>query len=135
MKTLSPKIVKKLSQDLNLSESTIKKNIYLLAKRYPRATKNALAQIYAQKNRKTILRMLDKEDRESLPSGIRPPTSSPPQSSGLRVLVQTDKEPAHWYNNFWIQLIAAFIVTGIFAGTIAQVLGAYFIKLFRITNP
>ena len=101
MKTLNPKIVEKLSKDLALSEGTIKKNVYLLAKQYPRATKNALAQIYAQKNRKTILRMLDKEDRESLPSGIAPSTSSSsPQSSGLRVLVQTDKEPAHWYNNF-----------------------------------
>ena len=68
MKILSPKIVKKLSKDLILSESTIKKNIYLLAKRYPGATKNALAQIYAQQKGKTVLRMLDNEDRQSLPS-------------------------------------------------------------------
>lgn len=77
MKTLNPKIVEKLSKDLVLSESTIKKNIYLLAKQYPRATKNALGQIYARQNKKTVLRMLDNEDRLSFPSDtaiIRNPT-------------------------------------------------------------
>jgi hypothetical protein len=67
MRTLSLKIVSKLSKDLGLSESTIKKNIYLLAKQYPHATKNALAQIYSLQNNKTIYRLLDKEDRSSLP--------------------------------------------------------------------
>jgi len=60
--------VSKLSGDLGLSESTIKKNIYLLARQYPHATKNALAQIYSFQNRKTIYRLLDKEDRASLPT-------------------------------------------------------------------
>lgn len=133
MKTLSPKIVKKLSKDLVLSESTIKKNIYLLAKRYPRATANALAQIYAQQNGKTVLRLMDNEDRQTLPSGA-PARGTSPKHTGLKVLVQTDKEPDHWYNNFWVQLILAFLLTGIIAGTIAQILGAYLTNLLGITN-
>ena len=123
MKKLSPKIVKRLSQDLDLSESTIKKNVYLLAKRYPQATKNALAQIYAQKEGKTILRMLDTEDRKSLPSGRVPIRSSFPKQTGFRVFVQTDKEPDQWYNIWWVRLLVAFFIVGIIAGTISQVLG------------
>lgn len=136
MKVLNPKIVKKLSKDLALSESTIKKNIYLLAKRYPQATKNALAQIYAQQNRKTVLRMLSKDDRETLPSTGAPIDVGSPKQAGLRVLVQTDKEPDHWYNIWWVKLIVAFLIVGIIAGTISQILGNYFfMKLLGVTNP
>lgn len=135
MKILNPKIVEKLSKDLALSESTIKKNIYLLAKRYPRATRNALAQIYAQQNGKTVLRMLSKDDRQTLPSTGAPIGVGSPKQAGLRILVQTDKEPDHWYNIWWMQLIIAFVIVGIIAGTISQILGGYFMKLLGITNP
>ena len=135
MKTLSPKIIKKLSEDLGLSESTIKKNIYLLAKQYPRATKNALAQIYAQQNGKTVLRMLSRDDRQTLPTTGAPIDADSPKQAGLRVLVQTAKDPGHWYNVWWVQLIIAFLIVGIIAGTISQILGGYFMRLLGITNP
>lgn len=68
MKKLNPEIVNKLAKDLKLDPKTVKKNIYLLQKSYPNLTKNALAQIYATKNEKTVFRKLDKEDKASLPS-------------------------------------------------------------------
>lgn len=68
MKMLSLKIVKDLAKKLKLAQKTVKKNIYLLQKSYPSLTKNALAQIYATKNGKTIFRKLDKEDKATLPS-------------------------------------------------------------------
>lgn len=68
MKKLKPEIVEYLSEKLNLRPATVKKDIYLLTRNYPKLTKNAIAQIYAQKNRVTIFRKLDKEDRASLPS-------------------------------------------------------------------
>jgi len=68
MKMLSLKIVKDLAKKLKLDQKTVKKNIYLLQKSYPSLTKNALAQIYATKNGKTVFRKLDKEDKATLPS-------------------------------------------------------------------
>jgi predicted transcriptional regulator len=68
MKHLDYRIVSKLSKKLGRTENTIKKDIYLLQKKYPRSTKNAVAQIYATAHKNTIYRMLDKEDKVSLPS-------------------------------------------------------------------
>lgn len=68
MKKLDENIVKALAKKLKLEPGTVRKNIYLLQKRYPSLTKNALAQIYASQNGETIFRKLDKEDKATLPS-------------------------------------------------------------------
>jgi len=68
MRTLDEKIVKRLSQLLGKEESTIKKDISILANQYANCTPNARAQIYALKYRKTVRRLLDKEDKASLPN-------------------------------------------------------------------
>jgi len=68
MKSLDNKIVRNLVDKLHIREATIKKDIYLLAKNYPQCTKNALAQIYAQKRGVSIFPKLDREDRATLPA-------------------------------------------------------------------
>jgi hypothetical protein len=68
MKKLNLTIVECLAKKLRISSSTVKKNIYLRASKYPKATKNAVAQIYAQERGETIFRKLDKNDKESLPN-------------------------------------------------------------------
>lgn len=92
MKNLNKKIVKKLSSDLNLSEKTVKKNIYLLAKFYPHATKNALAQIYAGRKKVNIFRLLDAEDRQSLPSFSLVEKSRTNNISKIRVLEEDNRK-------------------------------------------
>lgn len=67
-RSLNEKIVKKLAHDLGIAESTIKKDISMLARKYPSCTINARAQIYAQKKGKTIFRFLEDEDKQSLPN-------------------------------------------------------------------
>ncbi|VVC02840.1 Uncharacterised protein [Candidatus Burarchaeum australiense] len=68
MKKLDDKIVKYLSRKLDIGENTVRTNIYLLVKNHPHCTKNAVGQIYARSKGLSVLRMLDKEDRTSLPS-------------------------------------------------------------------
>ncbi len=68
MKKLNQEIVEKLANELNISERTVKKNIYNLVKDYSGLTKNAVAQIYARQNGKTVFRKLDNEDKATLPS-------------------------------------------------------------------
>ena len=68
MKKLNPKIVAELADKLTKKPTTIKKDVYLLAKDFPTSTKNAVAQIYARKYHKTVFKMLDKEDRGSMPN-------------------------------------------------------------------
>jgi len=68
MKKLNPKIVAELAKKLNKEPSTIKKDVYLLAKDYATCTKNAVAQLYARKYGKTVFPLLDKDDRASMPS-------------------------------------------------------------------
>lgn len=75
---LDPRIVNKLSKVLKKAPGTIKKDISLLGEKYPNATANARAQIYAVQNRTTVRRFLKKEDKASLPTPI--PTVAPQRS-------------------------------------------------------
>ena len=68
MKKLDSRIVDELAQKLDKNPATVKKDIYLLVRKYPTATKNAVAQVYAEQNGKTVFRLLDKEDRNSMPN-------------------------------------------------------------------
>lgn len=122
MKNLSQKIVDKLSIDLGISGSTVKKEIYLLARRYPQATQNARAQIYAQAKGQTVFRLLDKEDRQSLPSTNPPsyptvasvtkpnkikrkPTRKVEKNSGIRNFFQKIFNPDHFLGSINSQVI------------------------------
>ncbi len=68
MNKLSHDIVEHLAKKLGRNKKTVMKDIYLLQRSYPNLTKNALAQIYAQKHGQTVYRKLDKEDKATLPS-------------------------------------------------------------------
>lgn len=68
MKKLNKEIVQLLSNKLEKTEATIKKDIYSLRGKYSKTTINGVAQIYAVHNQTSILRKLDKEDRESMPN-------------------------------------------------------------------
>lgn len=131
MKNLNPRILEKLSQELNVSAKHIRNQISLVGQKYPSATPNARAQIYAQENGKTVRRFFDQEDRQSFPSQSvsTPYISSAFNPKSLRI-VQLGKKEDYIYNKWWFQLFIA----GIFAGIIAQVAGAYFAKLLGITN-
>lgn len=65
---LSVKILKKLAEKLGTSEKTLKNNIAYLSKSFPQATSNARAQLFAQSKGMSVFRMLDKEDKRSLPT-------------------------------------------------------------------
>lgn len=67
MKKLNPKIIEYLAQELDISPKTVEKNVYSQVKNNPSLTKNAIAQIYAQKKGLTVFRKLDSEDKASLP--------------------------------------------------------------------
>jgi len=101
MNTLNKKIVKKLSEDLKIFESTVRKNIYLLSKSYPQATKNAIAQIYARNRGLSVFRMLDKDDKATL-------ASQPKEKSIYNIKqYQTPFQKQHWYQKEWIWAIVA----------------------------
>lgn len=68
MKELDGKVVDFIARKLRISPKTVKKDIYNMVKNYPRATKNAVAQIYATKKGLSVFRKLDKDDKASLPS-------------------------------------------------------------------
>ncbi len=74
MKRLDSEIVRLLSTKTRKKASTVKKDIYLLARNYSSLTKNAVAQIYALRHGTSVLRHLDADDRASLPNlAIEPP--------------------------------------------------------------
>lgn len=104
MKTLNPKIVKKLSEDLGIKESTIKKDIYLLSKNYPQANKNAIAQIYARNKDISIFKLLDKEDKATL--------ASQPRGNSTYHIKQyhTPTQKQKWYQKEWVWAIIAVII-------------------------
>lgn len=105
MKTLNPKIVDKLSENLGISQKTVKKDIYLLSKNYPQATKNAIAQIYASNKGISIFRMLDKDDKATL--------SSQPKGKSIYNIKQykTPLQKQHWYQKEWLWAIVAVLIS------------------------
>lgn len=64
---LNPKIVKYLSDKLEITESTVAKNISLLKRKYPKCSSNAVAHIYAQQNKLSVLNKLSQKDKDNLP--------------------------------------------------------------------
>ncbi len=84
MKQLDPEIVSALSKKTGKKESTIKKDIYLLASSFPSSTKNAVAQQYARRHGATVFKYLDDEDRLSMP----PVSERAPSVSSLPVARQ-----------------------------------------------
>ena len=68
MSRLDKKIIEFLAKKLEQAPATIKKNVSLLAHKYPNVTPNARAHLYAQQYRATAWGKLSKEDRQSLPN-------------------------------------------------------------------
>lgn len=136
MKTLNPKILKKLAEDLKLAPQTVKNSISKLARKYPGSTPNARAHLYAEKNGLSVYRMLDKDDKKSFakPGGTTVQTVA--NHSPIRI-IQVSKNPDSPLNKLWVQLLLAFcsfLFTGVLAGTIAQILGIYLATKWGLTN-
>ncbi|KKR53890.1 MAG: hypothetical protein UT90_C0004G0075 [Parcubacteria group bacterium GW2011_GWA1_40_21] len=70
MSKLKPEILTNLSKKLELSKNSVRQYISRERTKHPKATLNAAAQLFALSNKTTVLRMLDKEDRATLPSNI-----------------------------------------------------------------
>ena len=70
MPKLKPEILTCLSKKLGLSKNSVRQYISRERTNHPKATLNAAAQLFALSNKTTVLRMLDKEDRATLPSNI-----------------------------------------------------------------
>src|SRR5688572_4163563 len=96
MKTLDPQIISFLSKKLEVREKTITNNIYELSKHYSKSTPNARAYLYAKDKGINIYKLLDREDKLTIPSNptYAPATQQLPQK-GFRVVVQGDKD-SHW---------------------------------------
>jgi hypothetical protein len=70
MSKLKSDILTYLSNKLELSENSVRQYISQERTKHPKATLNAAAQLFALSKRVTVLRMLDSEDRATLPSNI-----------------------------------------------------------------
>ena len=68
MPRLSSRILRALIEKTHKSEQTIRNGISDLGKKFPQATINARAQLLAQQHETSVIRMLSKEDRATLPS-------------------------------------------------------------------
>lgn len=65
---LNPAILQYLVKNTDLSINTIRKDISLLRRDYPRCTISAVAQIYARKRNLSVLRLLNQGDKETMPN-------------------------------------------------------------------
>ncbi|MBN1398661.1 MAG: hypothetical protein JXA06_11575 [Bacteroidetes bacterium] len=65
---LNPEALNFLHKRLNKPTSTIRSDISRLKRKFPNATLNAVAQIYAQQHKVSILSMISKADKLTIPS-------------------------------------------------------------------
>lgn len=68
MAKLNPEVLTYLHKRLNKEVSTIRSEISRLKRRYPQATLNAIAQIYAEQHGESVRRLISKEDKMTIPS-------------------------------------------------------------------
>jgi hypothetical protein len=68
MNNLNPVILDYLQKKTNKAKSTIRKDISLIRRNFPKCTINAAAHIYATKNKLSLMQKLDNEDKASLPN-------------------------------------------------------------------
>ena len=68
---LNPAVVQFLSSNLGTAKVTIQSEISRLKREFPDATLNAVAQVYAKKKYLSILRLIGKEDKLTIPSNIK----------------------------------------------------------------
>jgi len=68
MNHLNPAILDLIIRKTGKAKNTIRKNISLIRRKYPKCTINAAASIYAMENNFSIMPKLDKEDKASLPN-------------------------------------------------------------------
>src|SRR5574341_714408 len=68
MAKLNLEVLTYLHKRLNKEVSTIRSEISRLKRRYPQATLNAIAQIYAEQHGESVRRLISKEDKMTIPS-------------------------------------------------------------------
>jgi hypothetical protein len=68
MNHLNPEVLDFIVRKTGKAESTIRKNISLIRRKFPKCTINAAAHIYAIENKFSIMQKLDFEDKSSLPN-------------------------------------------------------------------
>jgi hypothetical protein len=68
MNHLNPAILNLIISKTGKAKNTIRKNISLIRRKYPKCTINAAAHIYAIENNFSLRQKLDKEDKSSLPN-------------------------------------------------------------------
>ena len=133
----SPELIKRLSEKLNkppkyirelISKRALKHNISPEAElaNWARSL-NISADAYIRKLPANVQNQIYSRSSSNLNGNF-------PKSSVLRI-IQIGKKEDEWYNFWWVQLLIAFFVIGILAGTISQVLGAYLTNLVGLTKP
>lgn len=75
-KKLNPKILQKLRKKTSNKEGSIRARLSEIRRRHPSITLNAAAQLYASKNNFSVMKMLDEEDRASIPTASQIPAIS-----------------------------------------------------------
>jgi len=75
-KKLNPKILQKLREKTSNSEGGIRTRLSDIRRGHPSITLNAAAQLYASKNNFSVMKMLDEEDRASMPTASQIPAIS-----------------------------------------------------------
>jgi len=70
---LSPKILQKLREKTSNSKGGIRARLSEIRRQHPSITLNAAAQLYASKHKFNVMKMLDEEDRASIPTASQIP--------------------------------------------------------------
>lgn len=137
MKRYNPELIKKVSTRLNKTPKYIREQISKRALKHNISPEAELAN-WARSlkiSADPYIRKLPANVQDQIYSRPSPNINdNSPKSSVLRI-IQIGKKEDEWYNLWWVQLLIAFFVVGILAGTISQILGSYSTNLLGLTKP
>lgn len=137
MKRYNPELIKKVGEKLKKHPKYIREQISKRALKHNISPEAELAS-WARSLRISAdpyIRKLPANVQDQIYSWSSPNNNGNfPKSSVLRI-VQLGKKEDEWYNIWWVQLLIAFFVVGILAGTISQIFGLYFTNLLGLTKP
>lgn len=137
MKRYNPELIGKISKKLNHAPKYIREQISKRALKDNISPEAELAKWARSLNisADSYIRKLPANTQDQIYSRPSQNSDYSPKLSVLRI-VQLGKKENEWYNLWWVQLLFAFFIVGILAGTISgilsQIVGTYLTNLMGL---
>ena len=140
MRKYDSELIKKLSAKIGTTPNSVLQQISRRAIKHKCAQEAELANWARSEgiSANSYIRKLPPHIQAQIYSGVSSNSNYSVPTTVLRI-AKIGKKENEWYNIWWVQLLFAFLIVGVLAGTISgvlsQIFGAYLTNILGLTKP